>query len=120
MLLCALLIPSALTLAVGLAAWMLYGAPTALATGYGGLVAAANTGLLAWRWQRGRTDYHCDAQRHLKLFHRSSLERFFVVGFLFWLGMAWLQLQPFAVLVGFSASLVMWGLAMATHLRSRS
>jgi hypothetical protein len=120
MLLSALLIQSVLILAVGLVAWMFFGPSVALATGYGGLVAAANSGLLAWRWQRGRTDYHCDGQRHLKVFHRSSLERFFVVGILFWLGMAWLRLQVFAVLVGFMAGLVIWGLAMATRLRSRS
>lgn len=118
MLFSALLIQSVLILAVGWVAWMFFGIPVALATGYGGLVAAANTGLLAWRWQRGRTDYHCDGQRHLKVFHRSSLERFFVVGILFWLGMAWWRLHPLAVLAGFIMGLLTWGLAMAAQKRS--
>ncbi len=88
--------------------WMWQSVGVAAATLYGGSVALANVGLLLWRWRRGRYDYHCDGQRHLQQFHRSSLERFFVVGVVLALGMYGLHLNPLAVLLGFIAGQTAW------------
>lgn len=68
---------------------------------YGGAVAVVNVALLGWRWQAGTKDYHCDIQRHLKVFYRSSLERFFVVGILLALWFVLVKLEPIAMLTGF-------------------
>jgi len=90
------------------------GADLASAALYGGSVALANSGLLVWHWRRGRYDYHCDGERHLRQFHRSSLERFFVVGFALAVGMYGLKLDPLAILLGFIVGQVAWILSAAT------
>lgn len=75
----------------------------------------ANTGLLAWRWHRGLREFHCDGQRHLKVFHRSFLERFFVVvlmlvaGFAF--GLTSPGFAPLAMLIGFIVGQLAWVIA---------
>jgi ATP synthase protein I len=81
---------------------------------FGGIVALANTGLLVWRWRRSRYDYHCDGERHLRQFHRSSLERFFVVVVLLALGWSGLQLQPLPMLLGFIVGQVVWIITAAS------
>jgi ATP synthase protein I len=95
-------------------AWIWQGTEVAGATLYGGAAALANVGLLVWRWRQGRYDYHCDGERHLRLFHRSSLERFFVVGVVFALGMYGLKLDPLPILLGFIVGQVAWMIAAAT------
>ncbi len=87
--------------AAGLAGLVLGGAAVALAVLYGGGAALANTALLLWRWRAGAKDYHCDVQKHLKGFYRSSLERFFVVGILLVLWFALVRSEPLAMLTGF-------------------
>lgn len=72
-----------------------------LAVLYGGGVAVANQALLMWRWRKGAKDYHCDAQRHLKGFYRSSMERFFVVSCLLVLWFVLVKSEPLAMLTGF-------------------
>ena len=98
----------AIVLATAGVVWMWQSTGVAMATLYGGSVALVNVGLLLWRWRRGRYDYHCDGQRHLQQFHRSSLERFFVVGVVLALGMYGLRLDPLAVLLGFIAGQAAW------------
>lgn len=84
---------------------------------YGGVVAMANTGLLAWRWYRGLRDYHCDGRKHLSGFHRSFMERFFVVVIMlaagFSIGLLEPGFQPLAVLTGFVMGQLAWGIALA-------
>jgi len=80
---------------------------------YGGSVAMVNAVLLLWRWQRGLTDFHCDGVRHLKSFHRSLLERFFVVAVLLVAGMVGLGLEASAMLTGFIAGQIAWVIAAA-------
>jgi hypothetical protein len=84
---------------------------------YGGAVAMANAGLLAWRWNKGLHEYHCDAQRHLKSFHRSLMERFFVVALLLAVGFVYRLvepgLQPLAMLSGFVVGQLAWVIATA-------
>ena len=96
-------------------AWAWHGAEAGESALYGGLVAMLNAGLLVWRWWRGRHDYHCDGQRHLRMFHRSSLERFFIVGILLALGMSGFRLAPLAILAGFIVGQFAWIIAVATH-----
>ncbi|MDR3395841.1 MAG: ATP synthase subunit I [Parasulfuritortus sp.] len=72
-----------------------------LAILYGGAASVANLVLLIWRWRTGAEDYHCDIQKHLKGFYRSSLERFFVVGILLALWFMLVKSEPLAMLAGF-------------------
>ncbi len=86
---------------------------------YGGTVAMVNAGFLAWRWRKGLHVYHCDGHRHLKSFHRSLVERFFVVLVLlalgFWLGSRGPGLQAWAVLLGFVVGQLTWVIAAASQ-----
>lgn len=84
---------------------------------YGASAAMVNIGLLLWRWRRGRYDYHCDGERHLRQFHRSGMERFFVVGSMLAMGMAGLNLEPLVMLLGFIVGQVAWLIA-ATALKT--
>jgi hypothetical protein len=89
------------------------GSDPALGFLYGGGLALLGTGLLVWRWHRGRHDYHCDGARHLRSFHRSALERFFVVGILFAAGLAGLRLAPLPMLLGLIVGQFAWVIALA-------
>lgn len=94
--------------------WVFQGSEVGGAALWGSVVALVNIGLLVWRWQRGRFDYHCDGPRHLKQFHRSALERFFVVAMLLAMGMFLLKFAPLPVLLGFMVGQVAWLIAAAT------
>jgi ATP synthase protein I len=96
-----------------LVATIWHGVGAGLATAYGSLVALTNVGLLLWRWRRGRYDYHCDGGRHLRSFHRSMLERFFVVVLLLTLGMGGLRFDPLPLLLGFIVGQLTWIFAAA-------
>lgn len=102
---------SVLTLLV----WEWRGWTTAVAFFFGGGVALLNSGLLVWRWRRGLADYHCDGARHLRSFHRSSMERFFVVGIMLATGFALLDLAPLPLLTGFIVGQLAWVIAAAVH-----
>ncbi|MBI5330345.1 MAG: ATP synthase subunit I [Betaproteobacteria bacterium] len=104
----ALSVQAGLVITASLLVWSSLGAPVAVAVAYGGVVALANSGLLVWRWHRGRKEFHCDSGRHMKGFHRSALERFFVVGILLAAGMAGSRLGPLAMLVGFTVGQLSW------------
>ena len=91
-----------LTIAIGtVSVYVLLGSAAAAALCYGGIVAFANTMFLAWRMQQGERSPDLDAHRQLRSFYRSSLERFFVVGLLFAIGMGVLHLGPLPLLAGF-------------------
>ena len=97
--------------AVVILSWLWLGATAGVAVLYGGSAALGNIALLVWRWHRGRYDYHCDGRRHLIQFHRSSLERFFVVGMVLAAGMYGLNLEPLPMLLGFIVGQVAWMIA---------
>lgn len=84
---------------------------------YGGTVAMANAGLLVWRWHRGLREFHCDGRKHLKSFHRSQKERFFVVVLLLAAGFAYGFMEPgfqsLAVLIGFVVGQLAWVITTA-------
>ena len=75
---------------------------------YGGAVSLANSGLLLWRHKHGEHDYHCDAGRHLKMFYRSSMERFVVVGVCLAVGFGLLELAALPMLLGFVGGQLTW------------
>jgi F0F1-type ATP synthase assembly protein I len=85
----------------------------------GGVIALANTALLMWRWHQGSDKFHCDADRHLRAFYRSSLERFFVVGILLAVGFLLLKSEPLAILAGFVVGQLAWMIA-SLALRERT
>ena len=74
---------------------------TALSVVYGTGVALANTLLLMWRLGRSARRSPADANRQLRLFYLSSVERFLVVATLLVVGMTALGLAPLAVVTGF-------------------
>jgi uncharacterized Tic20 family protein len=84
---------------------------------YGGLVAVLNSGLLVWRWWRGRTQFHCEPRKHMQNFHRSFMERFFVVIVLlavgFGVGLLEPAFAPLPLLIGFIVGQLSWVIAMA-------
>jgi ATP synthase protein I len=104
----------ALILVMALVLWLWLGGDFAVAALYGASAAIVNIGLLVWRWRRGRYDYHCDGERHLRQFHRSGMERFLVVGSVLAMGMAGLKLEPLAMLLGFIVGQVAWMIAATT------
>lgn len=106
----------AVAIAVGAtAAGVGWGWPVTGAFVYGGAVALTNSGLLVWRWHRGRSNYHCDGERHLKSFHRSLKERFFVVAVFLAMGLAVLDLAPLPLLTGFIVGQLAWVIAAAVR-----
>jgi F0F1-type ATP synthase assembly protein I len=78
-----------------------FGPSSATAVVWGSTAAAANAMLLIWRWHRGAQAMHSDAQRHLRSFYTSSLERIVVVGALFAAGMGPLHLNALPMISGF-------------------
>jgi hypothetical protein len=104
----AILIQS-LVIAVALAGcWVWMGVVAVQAFAYGSIVALVNSGMLVGRWYSGLNDYHCSGERHLKSFHRSMLERFFVVGVLLAVGFSVLNLPQFVMLSGFIVGQLAW------------
>lgn len=111
MLLRSLALQFASVLAAGLIAWQQAGLADALSVLYGAFAALINTGLLVWRFKQGERDYHCDAQRHLKSFYRSSLERYAVVGAWLAIGFGVLNLAGLPLVLGFVIGQLAWVLA---------
>ena len=67
---------------------------------WGRMAALTNLLLLAWRMIYGdRPTFN--AEQHLRLMYRSSIERFFVVTSLMAIGMLKLKLAPLGVIMGF-------------------
>ncbi len=109
----ALTLQAAVIVPLALAMWAISGATHALALSFGGCVALANTGLLVWRWYRGRVPVPSDGARHLKAFNRSALERFFVVAVLLAAGLGGLRLDALPLLGGFIVGQIAWVIAAA-------
>lgn len=95
----------------------LYGGTSAASAAlFGAGIALTNTLLLAWRLHRGKRQIHADAQRHLRSFYLSIVERFFVVGGLLAIGFGALQLAPLPLIAAFAAGQSAW---MISGLTSR-
>lgn len=111
----ALALQAALIAMTSVVAMVWQGGGVAGAVLFGGVVALANTGLMVLRWWRGLRDFHCDGERHLRSFHRSSLERFFVVVVLLATGLALLKLAPLPMMLGFIVGQLAWVIAAAVQ-----
>ncbi len=105
----------AMIVVMALLAWGWQEWTVAVAVMFGGAVALLNSALLAWRWHRGLRDYHCDGERHLRSFYRSSLERFFVVAVSLVAGLALFGLDPLPLLTGFIVGQLAWVIAAAAR-----
>ena len=100
-----------LTLAALLWSWQ--GWQWGAAALYGGAVSFANSGLLAWRWWRGRADYTSAGSHHLKVFYYSMLERILVVAVFLAGGLSVLKLSPSSLFIGFITGMLVWMTAVA-------
>jgi len=107
----ALLFQSVVIAAVVVSCWVWMGWVVAQAAAYGAVVALVNSGMLVGRWYAGLANYHCDGERHLKSFHRSGMERFFVVCILLAVGFGILSLASQAMLAGFIVGQLAWAMA---------
>ena len=106
---------AAVIVAMALLAGGWQGWTVTVAVMFGGGVALLNSALLVWRWHRGLCDYHCDGERHLRSFYRSSLERFFVVAISLVAGLTVLHLDPLPLLTGFLVGQLAWVIAAAAR-----
>lgn len=93
--------------------YLVYGQANATATGFGGLVALANSGLLAWRMRVAKRCDDTDAQRNLRMVYRTGLERFALVVFFLALGMGVLKLDPAVMIAGFVLGQMAWLIGVA-------
>lgn len=91
-----LAIQAAVTLAVAAGFYVYQGLAGAAAAGYGGLIALAVSGLLAWRLSRASRPGAGVAGLFL-----GALERFVFVAAAFAVGIALLKLAPIALIAGF-------------------
>jgi ATP synthase protein I len=109
----AVALQAAVVLVAGGMAWQARGWTAASAALYGGAVALGNSAFLVWRWWHGLADErNHDGRYHLKTFHRSSMERFFVVVSFLATGLFGLKLMPLPLLTGFIVGLLVWVIAV--------
>jgi ATP synthase protein I len=105
-------------LAAGMTAYGVWGLDVAGATGFGAIIAIANTVLIAWHMRPGSGKSNkggeLGAQHYLRQFYRSWLERYLVVGILLALGLGGLKLMPLALLAGFILGQLIWIIAPLT------
>ena len=79
----ALLVQGGSVLVATILIYVVYGQASAMAVVSGGLVALANSGLLAWRMRVAERRVDTDAQQDLRMLYRTGLERFALVVFFF-------------------------------------
>lgn len=110
-----IVLQAALIVVMALPIGMRWGWSQSGAYWFGGSVALMASGMLLWRWHQGRTDYHCDGERHLKSFYRAALARFGVVVVMLAAGLAGLGLAPLPLLTGFIVGQLAWVIAAAVR-----
>ena len=105
-------------LAAGMTSYGVWGLDVARATGFGAIIAIANTVLIAWHMRPGSGKSNkggeLGAQHYLRQFYRSWLERYLVVVILLALGLGGLKLMPLALLAGFILGQLIWIIAPLT------
>jgi ATP synthase protein I len=109
----ALLVQGGGVLVAAILVYLVYGQASAAATGFGGFVALANSGLLAWRMRAAKRCDDSDAQRDLRMVYRTGLERFALVVFFLALGMGVLKLDPTVMIAGFVLGQMAWLIGVA-------
>ncbi len=89
--------------------YAVYGQANAFAVIFGGLVALANSVLLAWRMRAAkRLINNTDAQQDLRMLYRTGMERFVLVVVFLALGMGVLKLDPLVLIAGFVLGQLAW------------
>jgi len=109
----ALLVQGGSVLMAALLVYWVYGQASTLAILFGGLVALANSGMLAWRMRAAERRDDLDAQRDLRMIYRTGLERFVLVVFFLALGMGVLKLDPSVMIAGFVLGQMAWLIGVA-------
>lgn len=105
-----------LTVVVAAIYFALKGGEPAVAALFGGGIALASSGLLAWRARRTEQGKVLNAQQSMRVLIRSMLERYATVAVLFALGMGVLKLSPLPMLIGFVVCLTaLFGLGKSTN-----
>ncbi len=88
--------------------YAVYGQANAFAVIFGGLVALANSVLLAWRMRAAKRLINTDAQQELRMLYRTGMERFVLVVVFLALGMGVLKLDPLVLIAGFVLGQLAW------------
>ena len=110
-----LMTQATLTVVVAAIYFALKGGEAAVAALFGGCIALASSGLLAWRARQTEHGKVLNAHQSMRILIRSMLERYAAVAGLFALGMGVLKLSPLPMLVGFVACLAaLFGLGKST------
>jgi len=104
----ALLVQGVLVLVGAGLVYVVYGQANAFAVIFGGLVALANSVLLAWRMRAAKRLINTDAQQNLRMLYRTGLERFVLVVVFLALGMGVLKLDPLVLIAGFVLGQLAW------------
>lgn len=100
-------------IAAGLTAATFWGVEAAKGAWFGAAIGLANTLMIVWRMKpnaRGEQS----AQRHLRQFYRSWIERYVLLLVLFALALIGLKLLPVALLSGFILAQAAWIVAPLT------
>ncbi len=106
---------AALMVVVAAIYFALKGGESAVAALFGGFIALASSGLLAWRARQTEQGKVLNAHQSMRVLIRSTLERYAAVIVLFALGMGVLELSPLPMLVGFAVCLAaLFGLGKST------
>lgn len=104
----------ALVLAAATLVGAIYGQANALAVIFGGLVALANSVLLAWRMRAAKRRVNTVVQQDLRMLYRTGMERFVLVVALLALGMGVLKLGSPALIAGFVLGQLAWLVGVTT------
>lgn len=96
-----LLTQAVLTVVVAAIYFALKGGESAVAALFGGSIALANSGLLAWRARQTEQGRVLNAHQSMRVLIRSMLERYATVAALFAMGMGVLKLSPLPMVIGF-------------------
>jgi len=103
-------------IAAGLTAATFWGVEAAKGAWFGAAIGLANTLMIAWRMNPSAAAQEGEqsAQRHLRQFYRSWIERYVLLLVLFALALIGLKLLPVALLSGFILAQAAWIVAPLT------
>jgi F0F1-type ATP synthase assembly protein I len=100
-------------IAASLTAATFWGVEVAKSAWFGAVISLCNSLLIAWRMKPSAQEEQT-AQRHLRQFYRSWIERYVVLFLMFALALIGLKLLPAALLSGFVLAQAVWIIAPLT------